>query len=232
MARLLVSVRTAAEAQAALTGGAGLIDVKEPANGSLGRADRETWSAVRAVVPAAIPLSFALGELAELESSLESLANPWPEVAYLKLGLSAADQRWRERWRGVREAIGRLAPASGWVAVVYTDWRAAGSPEPGAIVAEALRISSCRGVLFDSWDKSRPARYDPAWRSLSATIKAAGRFVAGAGGLEKGSLDRAAVLKPDVIAVRGAACRGDSRLGEVDAGLVAALAREAASIPV
>src|SRR5947209_8028398 len=36
---LLVSVRSAAEARAALDGGAALIDIKEPARGPLGRAD-------------------------------------------------------------------------------------------------------------------------------------------------------------------------------------------------
>ena len=39
MTRLLVSVRSAAEAEAALTGGASVIDVKEPTRGALGRAD-------------------------------------------------------------------------------------------------------------------------------------------------------------------------------------------------
>ena len=39
LARLLVSVRSPVEAQAAVAGGAGIIDVKEPSRGSLGRAD-------------------------------------------------------------------------------------------------------------------------------------------------------------------------------------------------
>ena len=39
MTRLLVSVRSAAEAEAALAGGAAVIDVKEPTRGALGRAD-------------------------------------------------------------------------------------------------------------------------------------------------------------------------------------------------
>ncbi len=39
MTRLLVSVRSAAEAEIALSAGADLIDVKEPSRGSLGAAD-------------------------------------------------------------------------------------------------------------------------------------------------------------------------------------------------
>ena len=48
--KLLVSVRSAAEALTALEGGAALIDVKEPAHGSLGRADLQViGEVVRAV---------------------------------------------------------------------------------------------------------------------------------------------------------------------------------------
>ena len=63
--RLLVSVRDAAEAAAALAGGAALIDVKEPARGSLGRADAATIAAVVAAVGGRVPVSVALGELRE-----------------------------------------------------------------------------------------------------------------------------------------------------------------------
>src|SRR5690242_18461623 len=61
--KLLVSVRSAAEAQAALTGGASLIDVKEPARGSLGRADAATLTDVLRMVAGRRPVSAALGEL-------------------------------------------------------------------------------------------------------------------------------------------------------------------------
>ncbi len=49
MTRLLVSVRSAAEAEIALVGGAALIDVKEPARGALGMAD---FQVIRDVITA------------------------------------------------------------------------------------------------------------------------------------------------------------------------------------
>ena len=67
---LLVSVRSAPEARAACRGGATVIDVKEPARGPLGRADAPTWRAVRAVVPEAVPVSVALGELSAMLADL------------------------------------------------------------------------------------------------------------------------------------------------------------------
>ena len=66
---LLVSVRSAAEALAALAGGADVIDVKEPNQGSLGAADDDTISAVVRAVAGRAPVSAALGELVDLIGS-------------------------------------------------------------------------------------------------------------------------------------------------------------------
>ena len=79
--RLLVSVRNAEEALMAVRGGADIIDVKEPSNGSLGRASVENLLAIADVLKLqqqhadrvrieAVPLSVALGEVQEwIESS-------------------------------------------------------------------------------------------------------------------------------------------------------------------
>jgi len=61
MAELLVSVRSADEAQAALEGGAAIIVVKEPALGSLGRASAEPITAVVKRVAGRASVSVALG---------------------------------------------------------------------------------------------------------------------------------------------------------------------------
>ncbi len=91
MARLLVSVRSAEEARAAVRGGAAIIDVKEPARGPLGRADAVVWSQVRAVVPAAIPVSIALGELSECSVDDQPFFNG---ISYRKVGLAGAGRDW------------------------------------------------------------------------------------------------------------------------------------------
>jgi uncharacterized protein (UPF0264 family) len=78
--RLLVSVRNAEEALSAIRGGADVVDVKEPAHGSLGRASLENLTAVAKYIrerkadadrPGAesVPLSIALGEVEEWNSS-------------------------------------------------------------------------------------------------------------------------------------------------------------------
>src|SRR5437870_6982957 len=79
---LLVSVRSASEAEAALAGGAHLIDVKEPGRGPLGRADDATIAAVVQRVAGRRPVSVALGELHE-----QGRCYPGAGLSYVKWGL-------------------------------------------------------------------------------------------------------------------------------------------------
>src|SRR6516162_4075910 len=102
MAGLLVSVRSAEEARAAVEGGATVVDVKEPDRGPLGRASGETWRAVLEMVPPSIPVSVALGELGEWQGGLGSLEG----IAFRKLGLSGAGADWRGRWAEIRRLEG------------------------------------------------------------------------------------------------------------------------------
>src|SRR5688572_22177610 len=60
---LLVSVRSAEEAVAALAGGADVIDVKEPNRGPLGAADPQTIAEIVRVVRGRVPVTAAAGEL-------------------------------------------------------------------------------------------------------------------------------------------------------------------------
>ena len=90
--RLLVSVRSAEEARAALAGGADLIDIKEPAHGALGAADRAAMIAIVAAVAGHVPVSAALGELANPAQLDASLAG---QIAFAKFGLAGCGETGR-----------------------------------------------------------------------------------------------------------------------------------------
>lgn len=223
MAALLVSVRSVEEARAALAGGAAILDVKEPDRGPLGRADPEVWRAVRQAVPPEIPVSVALGELADWRGDAASPGD-FEGIALRKLGLAGAGPNWADAWARAR-LDGRGGPP--WVAVVYADWRRADSPPPGEIVEAALAVPDCVGLLIDTWEKGTPSPLGPSWLPLLRQIRAGGRFVALAGGLEESAIVRLAPLEPDVFAVRGAACGRGDRRGTIDPTRVAALVRAA-----
>jgi (5-formylfuran-3-yl)methyl phosphate synthase len=222
---LLVSVRSAAEASAAVECGASIIDIKEPANGPLGMADVSVWTAVRRVVPRAIPVSVALGEVADLD--LEKLSgHDWSGISYRKIGLAGSGSDWAARWEQGRDRL----PGPSWVAVAYADWRQADAPEPGEVIEVALRVPDCVGLLVDTWDKSRREPLDVSWASTLPRVQAAGKLVVLAGGLDSAAITSHASLRPDLFAVRGAACVGGDRHAAIDPDRVASLARLVASL--
>lgn len=230
MAKLLISVRSKVEALAALAGGANVIDIKEPKNGSLGRATFDVWREVREVVPQSMPVSVALGELADwlADHAGEVPRGRWNGITYCKLGLSHAPDDWIDRWQNLRQhltASGTRIPA--WVAVVYVDWQAAGAPCPDAVIEAASKLAICHGILFDTWDKSNGLAIDLTWKPRVDRVRAAGRFVALAGSLDASAIRRLAPLAPEIFAVRGSACVDGDRLGPIDPRRVSILARAA-----
>src|SRR6478735_1969877 len=100
---LLVSVRSAAEALAALAGGADVIDVKEPNRGSLGAADDETISDIVRAVAGRAPVSAALGELVDLLGSQKGhVARTLVDgVSLFKTGLARCGSinNWQTLWQ-------------------------------------------------------------------------------------------------------------------------------------
>jgi uncharacterized protein (UPF0264 family) len=209
MTGLLVSVRSAAEAQDALAGGADLIDVKEPRRGSLGAADPAVWNEVCRSVAGRVPTSAALGELPSVgdRAALSQLVH----YKFAKIGLAGcqATTDWPPRWAA---ALGRLPREVRPVAVAYADWRSAEAPAPRDVLEEAARID-CPFLLLDTFDKSAgPLLAHLSLAALEELACQAGRR--GIGLVLAGSLDAAAIekllpLAPAYIAVRGAACDGD-----------------------
>jgi hypothetical protein len=218
MTKLLVSVRNAVEAQIALDQGADLIDVKEPARGSLGAADVTTIEAVVRQIAGRLPISAALGELLTASSLPASLAG---QLGYAKFGLAdcANHADWPRRWQ---QAIDRLPVGIMPVGVAYADWKTARAPSPREVVMHAQQLG-CRAILFDTYDKSQGPLFNhvalPDLEELLRGARSAGLACVVAGGLGPAEIRDVLPLAPDYVAVRGAACVGD-RSGRLDAGRV------------
>lgn len=216
---LLVSVRDAKEAAAALASGADVIDVKEPNAGPLGAASMETISAVIAAVAQAAPITVATGDLGD--------DFPWeaapPAIAIAKLGLAGGvHQPWREqtaRW------IDRLPAATEGALVAYADWQAAEAPAPEEVLSQAIEIG-CAGIVVDTWSKAGSCSLDlldaERLRLLIGEAIAKQIVVVLAGSITLERLAEAASFGPTLVGVRGAACVG-GRSGVVDAERVRAI---------
>src|SRR5689334_6343190 len=134
MAELLVSVRTPHEAEVAQAAGASIIDVKEPARGSLGRADDDTIAAVIAEVGGSRPVSAAMGELLE-----ERCCFAEPGLSFLKWGLAGChgSTSWQTKLRDRISQARQINPSCEAVVVAYADWRRASAPPPEEVCAFA-----------------------------------------------------------------------------------------------
>jgi len=224
MTQLLVSVRSAREAEAALRGGAGLIDVKEPAHGSLGRASDEVIADVVRVVAGRRPISAALGELSD---AMNVSGRGTPPAQYVKWGLSGCSNSWQ---RMLHEAIERVAerqPSCRAVAVAYADWRRADAPKPEEVCSFAVEYTA-GAFLIDTWQKDGSTLLD--WLSLQEIehlqerCRTVGLPVAVAGSLGPAEIRTVLPLHPDWIAVRGAVCQERQRSAAVDEEKVLQLA--------
>ena len=118
------------------------------------------------------------------------------------------------------------------MAVAYADWDRAEAPSLDEVIAAALEADHCPGVLVDTWDKANPSPLEPSgpWMEWVRRARDAGRLVALAGGLDLAAIARLAPLRPDLFAVRGAACIGSDRRATVDPDRVADLVRLASSL--
>jgi uncharacterized protein (UPF0264 family) len=221
--QLLVSVRDAVEAVAALVGGADIIDAKEPARGSLGPVDADVFRSIAARVPDSVPLSAALGDFTardDVRAAMVGAGVPARRApVYLKLGF--AGERSKDRMRMVLSAAqeGRalVSGAPVLVPVAYADHGSASAPAPEEVLGSAIE-TGVGAFLVDTWTKDGRRLLDhiPYARvaALSQAARAAGLVFALAGSLDATAIERVAGLA-DVIGVRGAACRG-GRGGTVD----------------
>ena len=224
MTQLLVSVRDAAEARAALEGGADWIDLKEPANGPLGAVTAAVARSVAEVVAGRAALSAAAGELIDWPRSAARDLLAVDGVSQLKLGLSACDDGdWREAWLAAQCEI--LDSGKELVAVVYADADRAHTPAPFDVL-EATAAANARWLLIDTFDKSSGTLLelfdDTQLRALFERAQSLGLTTAAAGRLTPTAIEALPLDVVDVVAVRSAACGGDRR-GSVNTQSVAAL---------
>jgi (5-formylfuran-3-yl)methyl phosphate synthase len=209
---LLVSVRSAAEAEAALRGGADLIDVKEPSRGPLGRADDETIADVVQTVAGRVPVSAAMGEW-----SRESRPCRVPGVSFAKWGLAGWAQvsGWQEQ---IFSSMAACSSDCRSVLVAYADCKRAGSPPP-EMLCEFAREQRMPAFVIDTYSKDGATILD--WISVAGLAlltwqcQNLGIKVALAGSLGREAITGLRDVCPDWFAVRGAAC-SEGRTSTVD----------------
>jgi (5-formylfuran-3-yl)methyl phosphate synthase len=227
--KLLVSVVDAAEARLAVAGGVDIVDVKNPAEGSLGAPAPAVIAQVREPLPEALPLSAALGDLPCLPgtAALAAVGAARSGAAYVKLGLWGATGA-ADAVAALRAARVAVAGEAEVVAVAYAD--AARVPRgplaPAELVAVA-REAGLGGCLIDTAIKD--GRRLLSWvaadtlAALVADARDAGLEIALAGELHADDLPTIRATGADIAGVRSAACREGRRTAALDPARIARL---------
>jgi (5-formylfuran-3-yl)methyl phosphate synthase len=225
--RLLVSAATAADAAAALEGGADFIDAKDPSAGALGAVTPDTFAAIVAGVGAARPVTAALGDAgspASVEADARMFAALGATLVKIGISHSASVADAQAIARGAVRGARAGSAGTGVVLVAYADMPHA--PVSPMALLDVASAAGAAGVLLDTVDKRGPRLTQLAtlawlteWtghahhRSLSVAL--AGRLLAE-------DLPIARRCGADVAGVRGAACEG-GRSGRIRAEAVRGL---------
>ncbi len=234
--QVLVSVVRADEVEAAVAGGADIIDVKNPREGSLGASFPHVIRRVRELTPAHLPVSAAIGDMPDLPgmAALAAAGAAACGIEFVKVGLLGP--REPAAARALLAAVCRAAreqdPAVRVMATAYADAHAVGALDPLELpqVAAAAGADGCmldtarkgEGTLLTTLDTQ-------ALESFVLQTRRAGLLCALAGSLRADDLPRIAALGPDIVGFRGAVCRGDRAGGRVDADAVRRLMALAAT---
>ena len=233
--KLLVSVVNKTEALDSIRGGADILDVKNPKEGSLGANFPRVIRQVKGVTPANLELSATLGDLPNLPgtASLAALGAAASGVDYVKAGLfgvktcKEATTLMTEVVKAVKEFDGGLKT----IASGYADFRTVGCVSPLELPLVAHKAGA-DGVLVDIKVKDGQTNLfsfltDKNLKQLVDKAHDYGLLAALAGSLDTQDVQRVYSLGADIIGVRGAVCSKKDRVaGKLETEKVTAFAEE------
>ena len=224
--RLLVSPINATEAQAAMAGGADILDVKNPREGSLGANFPWVIRSVAAVSAGRVPVSATIGDFdfKPGTASLAALGAAFSGADYIKVGLLKIKNRDEaaDMIGNISRAVKEFDGGKKLVAAAYSDCARVGSIPPMELPEVAWECGA-DVVMVDTAIKDGMTTFQFMSESQIGEFISAGHDfgmeVAIAGTIKFEDLELLKRVDPDIIGVRGAVCGGD-RSGEIKEELV------------
>ncbi|NOY10911.1 MAG: (5-formylfuran-3-yl)methyl phosphate synthase [Archaeoglobi archaeon] len=228
--KVLVSPMSIEEAVESLKGGADIIDVKNPAEGSLGANFPWVIRQVKELVEKEGKLlSATVGDLdfKPGTASLAALGAAYAGADYIKVGLygvKTAEQVYEMMSKVVR-AVKDFNPSAMVVAAAYADHSRVGAVSPLEIAEPAYR-AGCDGIMVDTAIKDGKNLFEfmdaEALEKFISSAHERGMFCALAGSLSWNHMDILKSLEPDIIGVRTMVCE-NGRNSMIRSELVAKL---------
>ncbi len=211
-------------------GGADIIDVKNPTEGSLGANFPWIISNIQKLVRKydGLEISATLGDFPNLPgtASLAALGLASCNVDYIKIGLKGPKNKQDSIYllKQLHKAVADYSDKIKIVAAGYADSKRFGTINPMLIPEIALE-SGVDVAMVDTGIKDGKNLFDFMTREQLESFVEFGRkhdlIVALAGSITKEHLSELKELAPDIIGLRGAACEGGDRInGKIKLELV------------
>lgn len=228
---LLISPINTHEAQEAIEGGADIIDVKNPKEGSLGANFPWVIRNIRDLTPNGMMVSATLGDVPYKPGTV-ALAAAGAVVSgadYIKVGLYGTKnyEESFEVMKNVVKAVKDLNEEALVVASGYADAHRVGAVEP-MLIPQVAADAGADLAMVDTAVKDGKTLFDfmdeEAIYEFTSQIHDYGLKSALAGSVKEEHLQMLSKLGCDVVGVRGAACiGGDRNTGSINRNAVAQL---------
>jgi dihydroneopterin aldolase len=213
---MLASVTGPDEAEIALSGGADIIDLKNPEAGALGAVPTETIRRTVSLIAGRRPVSAVCGDLPMVPETIRARAGEIAAtgVDYVKVGFfPSADAA------ACVAALAQVASGTKLIAVLFADL----VPVPDLLPVFASH--GFHGAMVDTARKKEGRLLDhmPPERipAFVERVRELGLKVGLAGSLEAPDIPRLLPFAPDFLGFRGALCDASGRTGSLDLGAMA-----------
>ena len=226
--KILISPKNEKEASEAIAGGADIIDVKNPQEGSLGANFPWVIKRIREIAPRKIQVSCALGDVPNLPGSisLAALGAASLGVDYIKVGLYGFKTPKEAVFllQNVNKAAKECNPKIKIAATGYADAERIGTIDP-MLIPEIASLAQVDLAMIDTAVKDGKNLFnflsDKQLEEFIDKTHKLGLEAALAGSLRKQDLPIVYGLGADVAGLRGAACTNSDRAsGQITRKLV------------
>ncbi len=232
--KLLVSVVNKSEALEAVKGGAHIVDVKNPKEGSLGANFPWVIRQVKGVASGKTEVSATIGDLPNLPgtASLAALGAVVSGADYVKAGLLGVktSAEATNLIKKICKAVKSYNNAARVIAAGYADFEGAGCLNP-LLLPQVAHKAGADGVMIDVKFKETRSKLfnflsEEKLRKFVAEARSFNLLSALAGSLDVEDVPLICRLAPDVIGVRTAICSEKNRFeGKVESDAVANLVK-------
>ena len=218
MTGMLASVKSLDEAMMVLAKNVDIIDLKEPALGSLGGLDIKLVKEIVDLIDGQCRVSATIGDLPMQPEQIFNAVSQMAEtgVNFIKIGFFAGGQQDK-----VIEKLEPLTSRVNLIAVLFAD------TQPNFSLINMLLAAGFKGIMLDTQDKTNGSLTQIMAKSeierFVSHVKSSNTLCGLAGSLKVDDIPLLMPYQPDYLGFRGALCEQNERAGSINPRFVQAI---------